>query len=185
MAESNCERETCIGLVIQSTQGDLEAFDKLVTKFRPGSVMLARQILKKSDLADDAVQDAFISAFKALPQLASPDRFAPWLSSIVRNRAKRILAGEKTGYLPLDELILQHVPSIATPAIDSADTELIRTSMQDLPDDIRSVLELYYFQDWPVRQISSFLDLPATTVKWKLHVGRNALRNSLADFMEK
>lgn len=185
MEKPNCCHADCSEWVIQAAKGDLAAFDKLVKRFRPGSVILANQILNRKDLADDAVQDSFISAFKALPQLTAPEKFASWLGAIVRHRAKRILAGDRILVVPLDELILHHAPSLTTRGFMHPDSETVLESMKDLSADIQAVLELYYFQEWSVREISEFLDLPATTVKWRLHSGRKELRDALTHSLEK
>ena len=184
MEKPNGYYAECSEWVIQAAKGDLAAFDKLVKKFRPGSVILAAQILKRSDLADDAVQDSFISAFKALPQLTTPEKFTSWLGAIVRHRAKRILAGDRIQIVPLDELILHHAPSLTTKCFTHPDSETVLESMKGLSADTQAVFELYYFQEWSVREISEFLDLPATTVKWRLHSGRKELRNALTSQME-
>ena len=184
MGTLNSDHETCSEWVLQAANGDLAAFDHLVKRFRPGSIILANHILKRRDLADDAVQDAFISAFKALPQLTMPEKFASWLGAIVRHRAKRILAGDRINLVPLDELILNHAPSISSPYFADPDGEALRECMKGLPANIQDVLELYYFQEWSVREISEFLDLPETTVKWKLHSGRKSLRDSMTETLE-
>ncbi|MGC5371869.1 RNA polymerase sigma factor, partial [Klebsiella pneumoniae] len=65
----------------------MAAFDELVARYRGAAVIIALQILKSRDRAEDAVQDSFLSAYKSLPQLADPGSFAHWLGSIVRHRA--------------------------------------------------------------------------------------------------
>ena len=76
-------------LVWKAKVGDLSAFDVLVWRYRPAAVLTARGILPTRELADDAVQDAFISAYKSLPQLEDATRFGSWISAIVRYRALR------------------------------------------------------------------------------------------------
>jgi RNA polymerase sigma-70 factor (ECF subfamily) len=164
--------------------GDLVAFDALVARYRPAALVVARQILHRLDAAEDAVQDSFLAVYKSLPQLADPDKFAAWLGSIVRHRARRLAAGERATQLPLDNLILCHSPSLTEELERRAGSNAIRCALQDLPEDVGPIMDLYYLKDWSVRQISQFLALPDSTVKWRLHTGRKLLRTSLSEQLE-
>jgi len=168
-------------LVVQAQAGDLAAFDALVTRYRPGALVLARHVSGSHDIAQDAVQDAFLAAYKALPQLGDAEKFPAWFGAIVRHRAKRIASGERNERLPLDDVILLHAPSIVLEIELRARSEAVRCAVSRLPEEIRPIVELYYIEDWDVRQIAGFMALPATTVKWRLHSGRNLLRASLTD----
>ena len=68
-------------LVIAAILGNLEAFEQLVTRSRPAVVRLSRTIVG-ADYAEDVAQDALLLAFKALPSIEEPSRFAAWLSAI-------------------------------------------------------------------------------------------------------
>ena len=171
-------------LIALASNGDLKAFDRLARHYRPGAMALAWNILRNRDRAEDAVQDAFLSAYKSLPQLADSTHFAQWLGAIVRHRSKRMAIGERRDLLPLDELILAYVPSISSDIESDEQRENVRSAISGLPDDLRTTVELYYLEDWRVAQISEFLSLPITTVKWRLHQGRNHLRSALPNPLE-
>src|SRR5579862_1343594 len=89
-------------LVVEAQFGNLAAFDTLVRRYRNGAMAQARAITKQEELAEDAVQDSFLAAYKALPRLTEPSAFGPWLGAIVRHRASRLLAGERRPTVPLD-----------------------------------------------------------------------------------
>lgn len=171
-------------LVWAAKVGDLAAFDELVHRYRPAAVLTARAILKSQDLAADAVQDAFLSAYKWLPQLEDANRFGSWIFAIVRHRALRLGAGERRTHLPIDELISAHVPSIHKQVEDRADFAEVRCAVKRLPEDQQAVVELYYLNEWSVCAIAEYLGLPKTTVKWRLHAGRNQLRTLLSQQLE-
>ena len=177
-----CRRET--ELVMNAREGNFEAFDALVARYRPGAVLMARQIVNSCEQAEDAVQESFFSAYKALPQLADPGLFAHWLGAIVRHRSRRLASGDRRGNLPLDDLILAHVPSISFEVESRARSDAVRCAVAGLPDEIRTVVHLYYLDDWKVATIAEFLGQPVTTVKWRLHTGRMQLRKVLSLEME-
>src|SRR5438876_3428923 len=115
-------------LVLAALLGDLEAFDELVRRFRGAAVLVARQALGSRSAAEDVAQEALLLAFKALPQLEEPSRFAAWLCAITRRRAQRVASRERrseaTEPSQLDRLILAHSEELGTPPAD----EIIRKS---------------------------------------------------------
>ena len=95
-------------LVVAAILGNLDAFEELVLRYRPAVVRLARTIVG-AEQAEDVAQDSLLLAFKALPTIEDPGRFAAWLSAITRNRAlrlsksERLIAGKRVA---LDEALL-------------------------------------------------------------------------------
>jgi RNA polymerase sigma-70 factor (ECF subfamily) len=165
--------------VTAAQSGDFRAFDGLVRRYRPGVVMVARQYLGSREAAEDVVQDAFVTAYKALPQLRTVELFPAWLGAIVRHRCLRARDGERAAPLPLDRLILRYAPSIVAD-IDLAQRRgAVRCAITCLPEEQRACVELHYLDEWPVRQIAAFLGLTVTTVKWRLHAARGRLRQVL------
>lgn len=168
-------------LVSDAKDGDLQAFDVLVLRYRPAVTLMARQIVRERELAEDVVQDSFVTAFKSLGQLDDYERFAAWLGVIVRRKAMRLAAGEKHVRLPLDEVLLSYVPALVDNIVLAEDLRAVQESFAGLAEDVRTVIVLYYHRGWRVRQIAEFLGLPQTTVKWRLHTGRVQLRTLLSD----
>src|SRR5215510_4770692 len=81
-------------LVVAAIVGDLAAFDELVLRYRPAVVRLAQSIVGR-EYGEDIAQDALLLAFKALPSIEDPRKFAAWLSAIARHRALRF--GKRAG----------------------------------------------------------------------------------------
>ena len=75
-------------LVVAAILGDFDAFDVLVRRYRAAVVRTAQAVVGATD-AEDVAQDALLLAFKALPSIDDPTRFAPWLMVITRRRALR------------------------------------------------------------------------------------------------
>jgi RNA polymerase sigma-70 factor (ECF subfamily) len=161
--------------------GSPDAFDELVARYRQAAVSQARQIVRHREMAEDVAQDALITAYKALPQLEDSSRFGAWVGAIVRHQASRTSSAREEQAVQLDDLLLQKMPALKTPSslISSVECEISR-----LEPDLRVVAELYYLEEWSVRQIGEFLGLPNTTVKWRLHESRRFLRPRLAESLE-
>jgi len=174
-------------LVLAALLGDLAAFDELVCRFRGAVIRVAAQTLGTRTAAEDVAQEAFLLAFKALPQLQEPSRFASWLCAITRHRARRV--GKREGRTEtvapsqLDRLILEHTSALTDCPSEEVARKSVRALVPEalslLPTEYRITLELRYYEEWPVARIAEFLSLPITTVKWRLHHGRNLMRRHL------
>src|SRR5437763_15969209 len=101
-------------LVVAAMLGDLSAFDELCARYRAAVVRAAQAIVGRAD-AEDVAQDALLIAFKALPTLEAPSRFAAWLGAITRHRAFRFTQRErvhKAGRVELDEALLEKLAAL-------------------------------------------------------------------------
>src|SRR5919206_4912562 len=101
-------------LVVAAILGDLDAFDLLATRYRAAVVRTAQAIVGRED-AEDVAQDALLLAFKALPSIEDPAKFAAWLWAITRHRALRFLRQEsahKRGRIEFDELLLEKIDAL-------------------------------------------------------------------------
>jgi RNA polymerase sigma factor (sigma-70 family) len=150
---------------------------------------LALAILRSETDARDAVQDAYLAAWRQLPKLREPDRFEAWLERIIVNTCRMQLRHHRVVRLreidvpdPADH-VSPGDPRMAVPAPDDgvADAELIRRAMDHLGADHRALLVLHHIQDRPVAEIAATLGIPAGTVKWRLHAARAALQRAVEE----
>jgi len=170
-----CER-TEIEQVRAAQAGDWKALEQLTTRYRQICLAQAGQIAGR-DRAEDVVQDAFFLAMKGLHSLSDPERFAPWLAAIVRNRAKRV-ARESCRTFPLSQLPEITLGSLTVPVMP-LEGHALRIAISRLPDQLRRLVQLHYLEGYSVADLSTFLGLPSTTIKWHLHSARNQLRSIL------
>lgn len=175
-------------LVLSVRAGDLAAFDVLVRRYRNAATLIAWPIVGTRATAEDVAQDALLLAFKALPQLADPAKFAGWLAAITRQRAKRVATGEgrwtPTEPSKLDRMIMANSAPETSETVTAEKEEHLRVLTANLPDDYRLVLNLRYWEEWPLARIGQFLSLPVSTIKWRLHHGRDLLRRALTKAWE-
>jgi len=173
-------------LVVRAILGDLDAFGELASRYRAAVVRVARSIVERED-AEDVAQDAFLLAFKALPSIEDPEKFAAWLSVITRHRAQRSLMRERAyraGRVEFDEMLLDHVGALARPMLDekldvSGNHSELNRALENIPADYALVLRLRYLDDMPLKRVSAFLGVPLSTVKWRLHRGKKLLREQV------
>lgn len=172
-------------LVVAALAGNTQAFDVLITRYRRAMLAIAQQIVRNPTDAEDVVQDAFLRAFEALPQLSDLNRFGAWLHSITRNRALRYYksAGRYQPQEDMEPYLNRGGDTSAEDPAHIVERELtqqaIREAIQELPDDFRSVIELYYWAEMPQKRMAEFLSVPLTTVKWRLHKAKELLKTIL------
>jgi len=165
-------------LVLGAILGNLEAFEQLVVRYRPAVVRLARTIVGADD-AEDVAQDSLLLAFKALPAIEEPRKFAAWLSAITRNRALRFSKSETAQLkkrVPLDEALLEQIEALAKPLAEKERDEAMIAAMESLPSDYALPLKLRFLDEMPLDRIAAFMGVPLSTVKWRIHHGKKLLR---------
>lgn len=163
-------RDEIVAKVVAARSGDQAAFEALVVRFRATGLLLAREAGADRETAEDAVQDAFVTAHRSLSSLGDPAAFGPWFATIVRNRARRLMR-QRRETLPLVESqwLTQRYSGPCGASV----------AIADLPEGIRETMSLYYLQEWSAGEIAALLERPLTTVKWQLHAGRTLLRKRL------
>ena len=168
-------------LVVAAILGNLEAFEQLVMRYRPAVVRLARTIVG-SDYAEDVAQESLLLAFKALPSIEEPGKFAAWLSAITRHRALRFNRNETAvtkRLVALDEALLEKIEALAKPIADKERDEAMIKALDSLPSDYAMPLRLHFLDDMPQNRIAAFMGIPLSTVKWRIHHGKKLLRTKL------
>ncbi len=173
--------------------GDPAAFEQLVRESTGRLLVVARRFLPEEEDAQDAVQDAFLSAFKALPRFDGQSRVTTWLHRIVVNASlMKLRTRRRRPELKLEDLLPRfsengHHESMPvfwneTPAggIERQETlAAVRESIHQLPDDFRDVILLRDIEQVDTRSAASMLGITESAVKTRLHRARMALRTIL------
>jgi RNA polymerase sigma-70 factor, ECF subfamily len=166
-------------LVERAGGGDHDAFAALVRASAPRLDAAARLILRDRELARDAVQEAYIRAWRSLPGLRDPDRFDGWLHRLLvrscidslRHRRARPVEIELQ---PLDG------PVVGDPASDVVERELIDDALRRLDPTWRAVVVLHYFLGMSLPEAAATLGIPLGTAKSRLHRSLGLMRVALA-----
>lgn len=162
-------------LVVLAREGDHDAFARLVAASVGRLNAIARLILRDYSLAEDAVQDAFVDAWRSLPGLRDPDRFDAWLTRLLVRSCQDLRRRTRRRVIELP-LLTGDGPQIADHQTTFAVTDQIERGLQGLTVDQRTVLVLAFYLDLPVAEAASILGIPAGTMKSRLHRAILALR---------
>ena len=169
-------------LVRRAIEGDHDAFSSLVDASVDRLYAVATLILRDPDRAQDAVQEALMSAWKDIRALRDPDAWDAWLHRITVWACYR--AAKKERRRKTVELKVVPDPersAMPDPAAALANRDLVEQQLNDLPIDHRAVIVLRYYLDLPLEEVGDILDIPVGTVKSRLHRALDSLRESMAE----
>lgn len=164
-------------LVEAARRGDHEAFEVLATSAADRLYAVARLILRASDQAEDAVQEALVRAWQQLPQLRDPDRFDAWLYRLVVNACND--QGRQLRRWSAQVRHLPVAPSIGDETASVADREQLERGFERLKPEQRAVVVLHYYSGFSAVEIGGILGIAEGTVRSRLHYAIAAMRAAL------
>ena len=171
-------------LVPLTLLGKQDAYAELVRRYQRMALHGAYMILHSRFLAEDAAQDAFVTAWTRLDTLQNPARFGPWVCRIAVNRAKN-MAKQNRDWIPPDDEEAAAMEARRDYSLwqvgqaEEAASESLRQCLDRLSEKIRTIITLHYFEGLSVSEIALQLSIPQGTVKYRLHQGRETLRKEL------
>lgn len=164
-------------LVLAAQRGEREAFSELVRTHQRRAYAVARAIVVNHEDAEDAVQEAFLHAYRALHRFLPDQAFGAWLHRIVANAALDITRRRKVR--DADEL----PETVASPFRDPAEANELRQRLQDalekLPARQRAVIVMHDVEGFKHAEIGTMLGIPEGTARSDLHYARSHLRGVL------
>ncbi len=169
-------------LVLSAQQGSRDAFAELVRRHQVRAFAIARAVTLTREDAEDAVQEGFLHAYRALARFRPDQPFGAWLGRIVANAALDI--GRRRKVRDADQL---H-ESLAAPFHDPAEQDELRrrllTGLAALPERQRAVIVMHDVEGFTHGEIGELLGMPEGTSRSDLHHARAALRRMLGDLRE-
>ena len=169
-------------LICRAARGDAEAFRQLVEAYQTPAYRLAARMCGP-DSAEDVTQEAFLAAWRALPEFRGDCRFSTWLYRLVSNAAIDCLRREKkhrdTG--DVDDLELPDGGPSPQELAERSDTrDAVRRALDRLSPEHRQVLLLRFMQELDYGEIARALDVSEGTVKSRINRAKARLREMLA-----
>ena len=163
-------------------KGDRELYGALIDLYRNLAYSLALQLLKDLDMAEDAVQEAFITGYENLERLKVPSLFSSGIAGITKNVCRNVLKERRKEPVSLDylaEIGIEPPDSGKSTFYDPELVTAIRGLIPKLPGKCREIIELRYAEDFSCRKIAGFLHLSETAVFSRLFYARKRLLKML------
>jgi len=188
-------------LIDQLINGEAEAFEFVVTQYQSIMLSVARAIVGEA-FADEVVQEAWISAIKALPKFEKRSSLKTWLLHITSNGAKSRVRRENrqqsldegwesisadkfdhTGHR-IDDILPWNEESPEALLANEQLQALIESAFQHLPANQRAVLSMYDLEGIEMSEICNILDLSASNARVLLHRARTTLHHKIEQYQE-
>ncbi len=175
-------------LVKQAQDGIVSGFESLVRRYQPRCMRLASGILNNKEEAEEAVQDAFIRVHANIDSFRGDAKFSTWLYKILYNLCYTRLRKKKT-FVDISIVEDRYEDRVLNSAdcdsgvkiLEEKDiTEKVAQSLIELPGRYKTVMHLYYIEDFTVDRIARILNISASSVKIRLYRGRALLRDIVA-----
>jgi RNA polymerase sigma-70 factor (ECF subfamily) len=187
------EEEGEATLLAELEAGDERAFERLVREQGPRLLAVSRRFLRNEEDARDAVQEAFLSAFRSLAKFEHTSKISTWLHRIAVNCClMRLRTRRRKPEQPIEDFLPQFAedghqlhPSFswkgsAETLLEEGETRrIVRDAIDRLPESYRSVLLLRDIEELTTDETAALLDVSANAVKIRLHRARQALRGVL------
>ena len=176
-------------LVMLTLAGEQRAYEVLVTRYQKLVISSAMSVTKKHFMAEDAAQDAFVTAWMKLDTLKEPQKYSSWVCRIAKNCALNMITRYRS-FLPMD--VIENLNLSDNGAENPAEIyalseehKEVDKSLERLPEKVREIIHLHYFEGLSIADIADRMRISEGTVKWQLHDGRKRLRKELCAMNEK
>ena len=183
MSNSN-KKNNDVELLARYAAGDEGAFREIVERYKDGLYMFLRRFLNQHDLIEDVFQETFLQLYISRDSFDTSRPLRPWLFTIAANKAKDALRKrQRTSALIIGTIIndedmsfeevLNVLISESDVSYDQLETEetalLVRNVIGAMPENLREILILAYFNKFSYKQMAEILSIPIGTVKSRLH----------------
>ena len=172
-------------LVVLARSGDQDAFAELVRRYQRPAYSVAFSVVGNHQDAEDAAQEAFLTALERLDECRNPAKFGGWFLTIVRNRSRNLVRREslRSGD-PIPESARSKERSPAKAAQLAALRSRLEEALQKVTEVQREIVLLHDLEGWKHDEIAERLGIPSGTVRSHLHFARKTLRAELADWKD-
>jgi RNA polymerase sigma-70 factor (ECF subfamily) len=175
-------------LVRQARAGRTTAYEELVRRWAGRITALCHARVKRAHLADELAQETLLRGFRALHTLADPERFGSWLCGIALRACLDWLKCKQNAQVPFsvlgpaydpDEELRPHQSGTVAQLERDEERRQVLVEIEALPEEFRTVIMLYYYQDHTYRDLGKLLGVSAATVNARLTKARALLRTRL------
>lgn len=180
------DRELDQALVERAQKGDKRAFELLVIKYRRKVERLLSRMVRDAAEVEDITQEAFIKAYRALPQFRGESAFYTWLYRIAVNTAKNYLVARKRQPVSSDVQAEDAenyeegdlLRDVATPDAELQSKQIaqaVNAAVDALPEELRNAITLREIEGLSYEEIAQMMDCPIGTVRSRIFRAREAI----------
>ena len=186
--------DTLAELVAAARSGDQDAISALYEKSYSNVYYTAKSMIKVEDSVFDIVQDTYIKAFAHLDSFQGDTKFLPWVRQIAANTARDWLKRKRPMLFtelgsgegqdtPVEELFAdERSENLPDQVIDQQETtRLIREILEELPEDQRAAIGMFYYEEMSVKEIAAAMDVSESAVKSRLMYGRGKIEKKVLE----
>ncbi|WP_227940203.1 RNA polymerase sigma factor SigW [Alkalihalobacillus deserti] len=177
-------------LIWEVRKGNQQAFSEIVELYKDKVFQVAYRMVGNLHEAQDVAQEAFLRAFTNLDRFDIDRKFSTWIFRIATNVAIDRLRKKKPDYylqekvkgldgLTYESQLASDEESLDDQVVSLERQEWVQTEINQLPPKYRTAIILKYIEDLSISEISDILDIPPSTVKTRIHRGREALRKRM------
>ena len=171
-------------LLVRYMAGDEDAFSEIVSLYKDALYAFLRKFLNQQALVEDVFQDTFLQLYASRDKFDTNRPLRPWLFTIAANKAKDALrkiqrrseislgTAASSDDMSIDDLFNMLSSYEQTPLDEVSRDETaqrVRAIIADLPENLRIILTLSYFEQFSYKQMAEILSIPIGTVKSRLH----------------
>jgi RNA polymerase sigma-70 factor, ECF subfamily len=185
-----------LSLVRRVQRGERGAYDLLVLKYQHKVVKLVMRYLRNPADAEDVAQEAFVKAYRALPQFRGDSAFYTWLYRIAINTAKNALAARDRSPVSYELDLQNHddspdmVSRLKDPetpeglALTEEIRDTVNHAIEELPEDLRTAIVLRELEGMSYEEIAASMDCPVGTVRSRIFRAREAIDRRLREVFD-
>lgn len=164
-------------LVKQAKKGNINAFEKLILDYKNVLYKIARTRLSSLDDIEDAVQETIISAYQSIYKLQDVTKFKSWIITILINKCNRINKKKSKQNVSYEEIDIEKYVGKYDVSTSIGFDELISV----LSKDERTIMTLFYSEDYTSKEISKILKLNENTVRRKISDARKKIEKKIKE----
>jgi len=174
-------------LVRATLAGSRDAYAEIARRWSPRVTAICHSRVRRSDVADDLAQETLLRGYRALHTLSDPNKLGTWLMGIGHRASLDWLKARERSTLLFSGLGPdQSIETLITrdegdPAGDADERRQLMTEVEALPENLRQVVMMYYYEDVSYRELAEILGISPATVNARLTKARAILRGRLTD----